>query len=87
MQNLYVVKTPERGPTGESMIEDCFDAALLATPFNGKTFNPNDEKLGPNEFGKVALAGIVRANANKIDFKGFEPLLERIASVVDDYAP
>jgi hypothetical protein len=86
-QNLYIVKTPERGATGESMIEDSFDPALLITSFNGKTFNPDDDKLGPNEFGKVALGGIVRSNADKIDFTGFEPLLDRISSVIDHYKP
>jgi hypothetical protein len=69
------------------MIEDCFDSALLATPVNGKTFNPNDDKLGPNEFGKVALANIVRSNADKIDFSGFEPLLSRISSAIRHYTP
>jgi RNA-directed DNA polymerase len=69
------------------MIEDCFDSAPLATSFNGKTFNPDDEKLGPNEFGKVALAGIVRSNAEKIDFTGFEPLLDRISSAIDNFTP
>ncbi len=83
--NLYVVKTPEVGPTGESKIEDCFESALLQTSFAGKTFNPEDDKLGPNEFGKVALAGIVRANADKIVFSGFVPLLDRIVAVLKDY--
>ena len=86
-KNLYVVKTPEKNPTGESMIEDCFDPTLLATSFNGKTFNPDDDKLGPNEFGKVALGGIVRSNADTIDFTGFEPLLDRISSVINHYKP
>jgi hypothetical protein len=83
--NLYVVKTPEVGSTGESKIEDCFESALLQTSFAGKTLNPEDDKLGPNEFGKVALAGIVRANADKIVFSGFAPLLDRVVAVLKDY--
>lgn len=84
-QNLYLIKTPERAGTGESKIEDCFETALLQTQFGGKTFNAEDDKLGPNEFGKVAFAGIVRANADKIVFSGFEPLLDRIVAVLKDY--
>lgn len=84
-QNLYIIKTPEVGETGESKIEDCFESTLLETPFGGKMFNATDEKLGPNEFGKTALAGIVRAEAGKVVFAGFEPLLDRIVAALQHY--
>lgn len=88
VSNLYVVKTPEIMPKGESCIEDLFDPALLLTKVQGKTFNPTNDKLGPNEYGKVVFAEhVVKANAATIDFGGFDPLLARLDAVVSSYQP
>jgi RNA-directed DNA polymerase len=38
--NLYLIKTPELGQTGESCMEDLFDAYVRATILEGKAFNP-----------------------------------------------
>lgn len=83
--NLYVIKTPENG--GKSCIEDLFPAALRKTKLNGKSFNPG--KIDPGkEYGKEIFAkAVVRPNADTIDFSGFDPLLERIVKVLDDYVP
>ncbi|MCK1339786.1 RNA-directed DNA polymerase [Bradyrhizobium sp. 38] len=86
-ENLYLVKTPIRGPDNKSCPEDFFDPAVLSTKIDGKTFNPNKEHDAPGEFGKVVFAErIVRPQAGTIDFSGFDPLLARIDAVLDDYA-
>ncbi|MDX6577906.1 MAG: RNA-directed polymerase [Blastocatellia bacterium] len=85
--NLYLIKTPEKGATGVSMIEDFFEAPLLATAFEGKTFNSTNKESSPTEFGKAAFADFVRNNASKIDFSNFSALLDRIVAVLNDYKP
>ena len=86
--NLYLVKTPEKGSNGVSCIEDFFDPSLLQTKLEGKKFNPADKINTDSEYGKVVFATqVVQPNAATIDFKGFVPLLERIVAVIDDYAP
>ena len=84
--NLYLVKTPGVHGDGTSCIEDFFPRSLLETKLDGKTFNPHKEHDAPGEYGKFLFAEkVVRANADTIDFSGFTPLLERIASVIDHY--
>jgi hypothetical protein len=85
--NLYVIKTPENLPNGTSKIEDLFGPALLAGEFEGMKFNKSNGDLGPNEFGKVQFSEYVRSNAEKIDFAGFAPLLDRIVAVLSHYTP
>lgn len=86
--NLYLVKTPEKGKTGVSCIEDLFDASLKKTKLGNKKFNPNKGHDSDNEYGKAIFADkVVRPNASKIDFSKFAPLLARIVAVVDDYKP
>lgn len=85
--NLYLIKTPERGPTGTSCIEKLFDAELLAITVNGKKFNMAKDHGAENEYGKVVFAEqVIRPRADKIDFSNFALLLQRIAAVLDDYA-
>ncbi|WP_083467668.1 retron Ec67 family RNA-directed DNA polymerase/endonuclease [Methylobacterium tarhaniae] len=84
--NLYLIKTPEIGLTGESCMEDLFDAATLATKVDGKTFNRKDDKDTSTQYGKMVFADkVVRANYDKIDFSLFVPLLERITKVIAHY--
>ena len=80
-----MVKTPESN--GESCIEDMFPKEWLATKLKGKKFNPKN-KINPNkEFGKEVFAkSVVKPNAEKIDFSGFDPLLNRIVAVIDHYS-
>jgi RNA-directed DNA polymerase len=86
-ENLYLVKTPERGAEGLSSIEDFFEASLLATVLDGKTFNRRNDLDSAREYGKFIFAEkIVRLNAGTINFLGFTPLLERIVAAIDDYA-
>ena len=86
-KNLYVIKTPENLPSGTSKIEDLFDPELLTAEFEGKTFNKSNGDLGSNEFGKVQFSDYVRSNAEKIDFVGFVPLLDRVVAVLNHYTP
>jgi hypothetical protein len=86
-QNLYVVPTPF-GQNGEkTSIEDFFDAKTLATQLNGKTFERKNDADNQHHYGKAAFArDVIAKNAATIDFSGFKPILERIESVIRDYA-
>lgn len=86
--NLYLVKTPEKGVNGLSCIEDFFDPSLLQTDLEGKKFNPNKVHNADDEYGKFVFAEkVVRPNVATIDFSGFATLLDRIVAVIDDYSP
>ena len=86
--NLYLVKTPEKGANGASSIEDLFEPSLLATELDGKKFNPKKDHGAEGEYGKFLFAEkVVRPNADTIKFAGFAPLLERIVGVIDHYTP
>jgi hypothetical protein len=83
--NLYLVKTPETGR--EASIEDLFPEDLLKQKLNGKKFNAKNHIDTSKEYGKEIFAKhVVVPNAASIDFSGFDPLLDRIAKVIDDYA-
>jgi RNA-directed DNA polymerase len=83
---LYLIKTPLKGKDYKSRIEDFFDPSLLKTKLDGKTFNPDKDHDAPGEYGKVRFAeAVVRPLADKIDFSGFDPLLNRIDAVLADY--
>lgn len=86
-ENLYLVKTPEKGADGLSCIEDFFEATLLGTVLDGKTFNSKKDMNPATEYGKFVFAEkVVRLKADTINFLGFTPLLQRITAVIDDYA-
>lgn len=85
--NLYLVKTTEKPPNGESMIESLFEQSVLAANVDGKTFNLTNNNSATNEVGKTAFAEFVRANASKIKFDGFSDLLSRIVAVLEHYKP
>lgn len=84
--NLYLVKTPEKGTTGESCVEDFFEPDLLATELDGQKFNAKKKHDADGEYGKFVFAEkVVRPNAGTINFSGFIPLLERIVAVTEHY--
>lgn len=88
--NLYLVKTPESAssPNGFSDIEDMFHRTTLSTIVEGKKFNSSKEIDTTKEYGKKIFAEkVVRPNASKISFAGFEPLLDRLVAVIDHYKP
>jgi RNA-directed DNA polymerase len=80
--NLYAVLTPLKGGAQTSIIEDCFADAVLKATQGGKTFDPNNNFDPATHFGKHVLSVYVRDNASKIDFSGFEPLLQRISAAI-----
>ena len=86
-ENLYLVKTPENGKDGKSCIEDLFDQKLRETIIDGKKFDPSKEhNEDSNPYGKSVFATkVVIPNIDKIDFSGFEKLLDRIEAVLGDY--
>lgn len=82
--NLYLVKTSEAN--GQSCIEDMFTQKLRDTPLKGKKFNPAGTIDPETEYGKEVFAkSVVKPKADKIDFSGFDPLLDRIVAVLDHY--
>jgi RNA-directed DNA polymerase len=87
-KNLYLVKTPETGAKGDSCIEELFDKSLWKEKVEGKSFNIKKEHASPTEYGKTVFAEkVILPNAKTIDFANFEPLLQRIISVVESYTP
>ncbi len=84
IHNLYVVKTPETG--GKTCMESMFPKSVRNTKLKSKSFNPG--KIDPTkEYSKEVFANsVVRPNAAKIDFSGFDPLLERIEKVLKTYS-
>jgi RNA-directed DNA polymerase len=85
--NLYVILTPDVTGKTESAIEDLFDSATLAIPFEGKTFDANEKADKTKHFGKAVFAHrIVRRQASSISFAGFSPLLATICAAIDHSA-
>lgn len=85
--NLYLIKTPELGVTGESCMEDLFEASVRAETIDGKTFNPKDDKDTATQYGKLVFADkVVRANYATINFSQFVPILDRILAVLAHYS-
>ena len=84
--NLYLIKIPHNGDNSEKIIESLIPSDWLSKSLNGKQFDPNKKHGDHSTIGKAAFAkGIVQSNANKIDFSGFDPLLDMIAASLKDY--
>ena len=84
--NLYVVPTPLGSAKEETAIEDFFDSKTLAMQLDGKIFSRRKNIDEATQIGKAAFAlSVVAKNAETIDFKGFNPILERVVKVIDDY--
>ncbi len=83
--NLYIVKTPENG-LKSTCIEDLFPKKWRDYKLNGKKLN-TASKIDPSkDLSKEAFAkSVVKANADKIDFSGFDPLLERICKAMQHH--
>lgn len=84
--NLYLIKTPEMGPTGKSCIEDLFDPVLLKTEIDGKKFDANKKHGEPGKYGKQRFAEkVVQPQKYTIDFSKFSGLVDRIVAALNDY--
>lgn len=86
MDNLYLVKTPEN-LSNDTCIEDLFPKKWKNYKIKGKKLN-TASKIDPSkDLSKEAFAkSVIKANADKIDFSGFDPLLERICKVLQHHA-
>lgn len=83
-ENLYVVKTPEAG--GNTCIEDLFPDVWRKKELNGKKFNASNNIDVSSEYSKEVFANsVVKPNTDKIDFSGFDPLLQRIVKAIEHH--
>lgn len=82
-KNLYAVPTPFGPNAGPTEIEDLFDPATKATKLNGKSFCSEKKIDEDTQYSKSVFAKeVIAANAGKIDFSGFKPLLTNIAAAI-----
>ncbi len=83
VKNLYAVPTPLPHGANESKIEDFFEAATKAIPYNGKTFHDGPGFDSAKHISKQIFAHrVVRPNASTINFDGFKPLLNNLVAVI-----
>ena len=86
--NLYLIKTPEIGPSGVSCIEDFFEDTVKSTPLEGKSFTTAKTLDPETQYGKVRFAeNVIIPMAEQIVWDGFRPLLNRIVAVITHYVP
>lgn len=82
--NLYVVCIPP--PTGmtEGCIEDLYPASVLNSKLGDKSFDKTNKTHDKGlHYGKHVFAEkIVKLHSSKIDFSGFNSLLDRLSSVI-----
>jgi RNA-directed DNA polymerase len=84
--NLYVILTPLVGAAEQSKIEDCFNESALNIPLHGKSFTAKNDYDNTTHYGKSHFAyQVVEKHADKIDFSGFKPVLDRITAVIEHY--
>lgn len=85
-ENLYIVKTPENG-SKNTCIEDMFPKKWRDHKINGKKLNTASKIDPTKDLSKEAFAkSVVKANAEKINFSGFDPLLERICKAIQHHS-
>lgn len=84
--NLYLVKTPENG-NKNTCIEDLFPKKWREKKLKGKKLSTASKIDPAKDLSKEAFAkSIVRPNADKISFAGFDPLLQRISKAIEHYS-
>ena len=83
-KNLYAVPTPFGPNASPTEIEDLFDPATKATTLNGKSFCSEKKIDDTTQYSKSVFAKeVIAANAGKINFDGFKPLLTNIADAIN----
>jgi retron-type reverse transcriptase len=82
--NLYVVCIPPPAGVAEGCIEDLYSAKVLNLKIGVKSFDKTNNTLDKGlHYGKHVFAEkIIKPYASKIDFSGFNPLLDRISAVI-----
>jgi len=85
-QNMYVVPIPKVGGI-DTPIERLFEPSLLATKYEGKTFNKTNASKDPAKYydKKVFATQVVAKDKANVNFDGFEPLLDAIVSVINHH--
>lgn len=85
--NLYVVPTPLGSANAPTMIEDFLPAKWRAEKLGGKTLNLGKDCDVTKEYGKALFAQyVVKKNRKEVDFTGMRAILDRLVTVIDDYA-
>ncbi|MDO8901963.1 MAG: retron Ec67 family RNA-directed DNA polymerase/endonuclease [Phenylobacterium sp.] len=86
--NLYVVKTPEPGGGASSCIEDLFGADKNR-PLAGKILHLDEKTFDVSKHisKSVFAKKVIAKEADLINWTGFEPFLDRVIAVLDDYTP
>jgi len=79
-ENLYLVVLPLLQEKPESEIEDFVGAQIRGIKLDGKTFSPKGDS--DSNFGKHVLAQYIEKNAQKFDFTGLAPILDRISAAI-----
>ncbi|MER9713261.1 retron Ec67 family RNA-directed DNA polymerase/endonuclease [Mesorhizobium sp. M0174] len=84
--NLYVIPIPKIGGA-DTPIEKLFEQALLDKPYEGKKFDIKlKETDGATHISKKTFASkVVAVNKATINFGGFEPVLNAVVEVIEDY--
>lgn len=82
--NLYVVCIPPPAGATEGCIEDLYPTKVLNAKLGVKTFDKTNKTQDKGlHYGKHVFAEkIVKTYASKIDFSGFNPLLDRISAAI-----
>jgi 5S rRNA maturation endonuclease (ribonuclease M5) len=82
--NLYVVCIPPPPGATEGCIEDLYPVAILDTKIDGKSFDMSNKTQDHGlHYGKFVFAEkVIKPHVSTIDFSGFNPLLERISTVI-----
>lgn len=84
--NLYIILTPLSGSGEFTAMEDLFEHELLKVELDGKKFNKNNDGDSKTEYGKhIFSVRVVRDKKRNVDFKGFNPILERIKMVMEHF--
>lgn len=81
-KNLYLMATPTPNGAKESEIEDLFDSYTRGIKIGTKTFASKKPDPILNYCKADFAYKVVKHHADKIDFTGFKPLLDRFCSVI-----
>jgi len=82
-QNLYLILTPLKPGSKDSMMEDLFDTKTLNTSIDGKTFSTQSSFDGSKHYGKhVFSTKVIRSQKSSIEFDGFKHIFNEIEKVI-----
>lgn len=85
--NLYVVPTPLTDTGAATMIEDFLPSKWREEKLGVKTLNLGREIDVATEYGKALFAEhVIKRRRNEVEFDAMRPILDRIVTVIEDYA-